>query len=193
VAAVELDRLKGAMRALARGAFPESLYSRVWRAKMVLQKSSLRVDVKPYDARLPPMANIPLKVGLPGAEVKIAPGHDVAVGWEDGRPDRPYATQWTPGTAGTKPLETVIHADLLELGGSDVTEALPMFETYRSFELKMTALLYAFAQSVNLAFAGTGPTPAPLKAAVAALTAELSTAITEFNNQTFYSNVVRNA
>lgn len=127
-----MDRLKGAMRSLARGAFPETLYSRIWRARMVLQKSTRRVDVSPYDTRIPPMANIPLMVGVPGVEVKIVPGHDVAVGWEDGRPDRPYATMWIPGSPGTDPtshstlpLRTAIQALLVELGGDGIVPLLP--------------------------------------------------------------------
>jgi hypothetical protein len=132
VATVAMDRLKGSMRALVRGAIPEILYTRTWRAKMVLQRSSLRVDAVPYDTRLPPMANIPLKVGIPGVEVKIAPGHDVAVGWEDARPDRPFATLWTAGAPGaspvstaTLPLRVALHALLVELGGDGILPLLP--------------------------------------------------------------------
>lgn len=187
--ATEMDRLKGALRALARGAIPETLYARVWRAKLKHQQSSLRVDVEPYDSRLPPMANVPLKVGGPGVEVKIAPGHDVAVGWEDARPDRPYCTLWTPGTAGTKPLRVIHHADDLQLGGP-ASEALILGSSYRKQELKTIALIAAWANVVNLAFAATAPTPPPSKAAVATLTAELIESITTFNAQDYLSAVV---
>lgn len=185
-----MDRLKGAMRSLARGAIPEVLYARTWRAKMVLQKSALRVDVVPYDSRLPPMANVPLKVGLPGWEIRIAPGHDVAVGWEDARPDRPYATAWTPGLDGTKPLDAIIHADSLQLGGP-AEEALVLGSSYRHDELRFVAFVLAFAQAVSAALAATGPVPPPSKTAVAAALAELNTSVLQFNGQDYLSTVVR--
>lgn len=188
--ATETDRLKGAFRALARGAFPEALYSRVWRAKMVRQKSALRVDVEPYDLRLPPMANIPLKVGAPGVEVKIPPGHDVAVGWEDGRPDRPYATQWTPGLAGTKPLEVTMHADSLNLGGP-AEEQVILGTSYRTKELRVDATILAFCQALALAVANDSAIPAPYKAAVATMMTELNKQIIEFNLNFYLSDVVR--
>jgi hypothetical protein len=185
------------MRTIARGAVPEFRYSRVYRAKLKRWKSALRVDVEPYDTTLPPMADVPLKVGIPGAEVKLAPGHDVAVGWEDARPDRPYVTTWTPGAQGTIPLRLSLPAELLELGaiggGVEPLEYLPMFQTYRGMELARDALLGTWIAAVSAAIAGDPNIPGPLKTPVAAVAAPLATAQTQFSAFDWISTKVKNA
>ena len=120
-----LDRIKEAFMVLARGAVPGIDYKGHYRARVLRQHKSLRrLDVQPDDPRLPPMSNIPLRVGVPGLEVDIPPGHYVLVGWE--RPDLPYATLWESGTLGVVPKRTTLHAEMVELGGraNPVTDGL---------------------------------------------------------------------
>lgn len=117
-----LDRLKAAFVALARGAQPTIDYLAQYRVKVLKQHDNLRrVDLQPEDTRLPPMSNIPLRVGVPGLDVTIAPGEYLLLGWENGRPDRPYASLWEPGTQGTTPLKLTLHANVIELGGGGLT------------------------------------------------------------------------
>ena len=115
-----LDRMKLALSALARGAEATIDYKALYRAKVLRQHPNLRrLDLGPVDARWPPMSNIPLKVGVPGLEVTIPPGHMVLLGWENGDPELPYACLWDagPSGAGTLPLKLTINAKIVELGG----------------------------------------------------------------------------
>jgi hypothetical protein len=117
-----LDRLKVAFGALARGAQPGIDYFTLYRAKVVSQRSTRRLDLRPEDNRLPPMANIPIKVGLPGLDVTVPPGAWVLVGWENGRPDRPYVTLWDAGPVST--IKLTLHATTIALGGDGLTAPL---------------------------------------------------------------------
>jgi hypothetical protein len=111
-----LDRLKRFFLGVARGALPAADYLRAGRAKFLQQRSSRRVDVRPDDQDLPPMASIAVKYGVPGLTITgIPPGHNVLVGFEDGRPDRPYVCLWNPGEA--EPLKITWAAQLIEFGG----------------------------------------------------------------------------
>jgi hypothetical protein len=114
-----LDRMKSAWVALARGAHHAIDYQTFYRAQVLRQHGNgNRLDLKPTDPRLPQMSNIPLKVGVPGLEVTITPGHFVLVAWENGRPDQPYATLWDPGELGTTPIKLTLNAATVELGGA---------------------------------------------------------------------------
>jgi len=107
------DRLKQAFRDLQR-LDPMAPYRRLYRAKVVAQSSDLQhVDVRPYDASLPDMAGIELRHGLPGIKVQVALGCTIQIGWDDGRPDRPFAALWS---ADTSAVRVVIPASLIELG-----------------------------------------------------------------------------
>lgn len=127
-------RLKGAFQALAYGAVPGIDYMGLYRARVLKQHASLnRVDVQPEDPRLPPMANIPLRVGAPGDRYKLAthPGGQprvplyVLVGWE--RPDLPFATLWEsankvlPGQA-VAVAERAIEAEHVSLGAAELNK-----------------------------------------------------------------------
>jgi hypothetical protein len=122
-----MDRLLGAFVALARGAQPTIDYQALYRAKVLKQHDNLRrVDLAPSDPRLPPMSNIPLRVGVPGLDVTISPGHLLLIGWENGQPDHPFACLWEAGTEGdgTLPLKLTLNATVIELGGAGLKAAL---------------------------------------------------------------------
>jgi hypothetical protein len=113
-----VDRILARFRSVARGAVPDIDYKTTYRAKVLRQHSNkTRLDLAPTDPRLPQMSNVPLKVGVPGLQVTITGGHFVLLGWENGRPDRPYASLWDPGTQGTTPINLTLHASKVELGG----------------------------------------------------------------------------
>lgn len=122
-----MDRLKGAFLALARGADPTIDYKALYRGKVLKQHDNLRrVDLQPSDPRLPPMSNIPLRVGVPGLDVTVPPGHLLLIGWENGQPDHPFACLWEAGTEGdgTTPLKLTLNATVIELGGSGLQPPL---------------------------------------------------------------------
>lgn len=115
--AATLDRLKGSFAALA-GPVPTLPYQAFYRARVLKQHANLkRLDLQADAAEIPPLSNIPLRVGVPGLDVTLTPGHSVLVGWENGQPDRPYASLWEPGTLGTTPLKLTYYGTVIELGG----------------------------------------------------------------------------
>ena len=135
------DRLKGPIQALARRSDPLALYARLYRARVLAQSGDLlRVDVSPEDPLLPPMSNIPLRHGIPGLTVSMAPGAILMVGWENSRPDLPFAALWanpttskaanakgTSGSAGSGAVLSVsIGALIVELGTDGATPLLPL-------------------------------------------------------------------
>jgi hypothetical protein len=154
-----LDRLKAAFGSVARGADPLALYGNLYRAKVRALRGTTRIDVEPDDPAIPPMANIPLKVGVPGLEVELVPGHVVMVGWENRRPDRPYATTWSPGAEGTIPKRTTVYADAVELGGR-AFEAIPLGTTQDA----AIRALAAQQQLLNAALAALAAALAPVVA-----------------------------
>lgn len=164
-----LDRVKSAFAALALTADPRQPYQNLYRAKVVKQSSNLkRVDVVPVDPLLPSMANIPLKFGVPGIDAKINPGHFVLVGWEDARPDKPYATVWDPGTSGTVPVELIVNAVLIKLGSSGAAEQLVLGTSYRAKEGPFIQQLVTWMLAVTAAIAADTGIPSDLRAAVSA-------------------------
>lgn len=98
------DRLTGPLRAIARRADPLLPFRSLYRARLVSQSGDLaRVDVIPEetDGLLPPMSNVPLRTGTPGVSARVRPGAYLLVGWENGKPSRPFAALWSsPSTTG---------------------------------------------------------------------------------------------
>ena len=52
----------------------------------------------PEDTRLSSCRGVPIRLGLPGATVKVAAGARVLLGFEAGDPSRPVATLWESGS-----------------------------------------------------------------------------------------------
>jgi hypothetical protein len=114
------DRIKDAWRAAAN-VDPMIRYRAIYRARVLGQSGDLQaVSVRPYDSSLPPMTDIPLRHGVPGITVQVLPGCTVQIGWDDGRPDRPFAALWS---ADASALRVVLSAVSLELGSSNPTDS----------------------------------------------------------------------
>lgn len=90
------ERLTGSIRALGRAGDPFALYRAMYGASVKAQSVDLRlVDVEPDDPLLPMMSNIPLYLPIAGVSVALnlpveAPWVRCLVGWENGKPDRPF-------------------------------------------------------------------------------------------------------
>jgi hypothetical protein len=188
-----LDRVAGALIGLARGADPASFYRGRYRAKVVkVHGNRKRVDVQPEDRDLlPPMSNIPLKVGIPGADPLLVPGHIVLVGWENGRPDRPEASSWDAGsgTTGTIPAELALLADLLELGMRGCTERVYLGTTHAAVMTGFINSLLAAATAFQAA--ATGPLAGFQPAATSLVVAIQSHKITMEQFDSFLSTRVK--
>lgn len=128
------DRVKGGFQALARGAHATIDYQALYRATVLKQAPNFRLDIEPEDPRLPPMSNIPLRLGIPGAQVKLRLRDEkgarvgepikVLVGWENGQPDRPFCALWLSGPTGAQrdQIEKVVfEGTVVELGGAGLT------------------------------------------------------------------------
>ncbi len=111
------DRIKAGLMAVARSALPSVDYFANYRARVVRQAGQL-LDVVPDDPRLPSMSELPIKLGIPGGEVQVAPGAYVLVGWDGGDPQRPHAILWE---AGAVVLSLKVTAAEIKLGGDTTT------------------------------------------------------------------------
>jgi hypothetical protein len=113
VGSATADAMKRAIFALMRASHPTIAYHGHYSAKVVVQSPDRRtVDLQPDDTRLPPMAKVPIKLGIPGATVVVAAGDSMLIGWENGDPQRAYASLFPTGDK----LQTLsITADKIEL------------------------------------------------------------------------------
>lgn len=89
-----LDRLKSSLAAVIKAFGTNRLDYFAFYAAKVISQSGNNVDLQPDDTRLPGFANVPLRLGLPGAVVTVNPGSRVLLGWAQGDPQRPIATVW---------------------------------------------------------------------------------------------------
>ena len=115
---MSVDRMKAAGRAVV-GLDPMIRYRCLYRCKVVGQSGGT-VDVRPYDPALPDMARIPLRHGVPGLQVEVSAGCSVQVGFDDGRPDRPFAALWDTDASA---LRVVIVGSSVELGSASPADA----------------------------------------------------------------------
>lgn len=106
--------LAAAINSLVQFATAHVDYFAMYDAKVISQSGST-VDVKPVDSRLPGMSKVPLRLGIPGASVQVAPGATLRIGWDRGNPQYPFAALWNGGETVT---QETLEATLLNLGGT---------------------------------------------------------------------------
>ena len=146
------DRSQAAWDGLQSAQDPMGLYARMYRAKVVAQDDdSDQVDVRPDLPLLPDMAKISIRHGVPGLRVSVELGSYVLIGWDDGRPDRPFAALWT---AGTKVKKASIVCPDLRLGGRGAHEHLIYGDSYRQAEDALLAGLQAGVSALQSAAQG---------------------------------------
>jgi hypothetical protein len=150
------DRLKQAIASMVRGAMSPGATGPVdhracYFAKVVSQVGDF-VDVEPDDDRLPPMARVPLLLGLPGASVNGSAAGRVLVGWAAGDPAHPYAMGWDFETLASK---VVLTADQIYIGGESGAQPSVMGTTLKQFLEQLVAAL-------NAPHAHGGASPAPV-------------------------------
>lgn len=157
---MSVDRLKAAGRAVV-GLDPMIRYRCLYRCKVVGQSGDT-VDVRPYDASLPDMARIPLRHGVPGLKVQVTPGCSVQVGFDDGRPDRPFAALWSTDAAAVR---VVLEGTSVELGNAypvdfaikGTTQIAQLVAVMTAIGEGMTALGQTAAASACASFVGVAP------------------------------------
>jgi len=97
-----LDRLKGSIMAFVRGAIANVDYHAHYSCTVVLQAADDTLELKPDNPKVAPIAGVPIKLGLPGASVKVPKGARVLLSWNDGDPSQPRADLWDMGTGMTE-------------------------------------------------------------------------------------------
>lgn len=168
------DRLKDAWKA-SQGADPMVRYRCIYRAKVLGQSGNLQaVSVRPFDASLPDMADIPLRHGVPGIKVQVEPGCSVQIGWDDGRPDRPFAALWSTDAAAMK---VSIVADVVNLGSDGATEPAVLGNQWRTLMNTVLTLLATHTHPVSGALAAPSPNLVTFTTEAAGLSSKLSTVV----------------
>lgn len=118
------DRVKKSFFNLAKAADPRAGYGHLYGGTILSQSDDLsEVDMKLDDRRLPGMAGLPLKLGIPGLKIKLRFDRGVpilgAVGFSDSNPALPFALLVSADAPAVERI--TIPADLLELGGENLT------------------------------------------------------------------------
>lgn len=147
-------------RALMRAASPRIDYYATYFGKVVSWDSkSQTVDVTPTDPRLPGMAGVPFRHGLPGTIIDVDPRTSVAITWMNGDPSQPIAFLWG---GGEHVKQIILKADQIVLGGADGAEPTIKGNTYRNAE---DDFLDAIVTAVKAALSALSIPPATLEAA----------------------------
>lgn len=106
--------LAPAITSLVQQATAHIDYFALYDARVVSQSGSM-VDVIPVDSRLPGMSKVPLRLGIPGTTVQVAPGAILRIGWDRGNPQFPFAALWNGDETVT---QITVNATMVNLGGS---------------------------------------------------------------------------
>ncbi len=152
-------------------------FGKLYDATVVVQSvDGSTVDLVPADTRIGTLQRVPLRSGIAGITVNVAPGAILRLGWDRGDPSKPYACIWNNGATVTK--ETISALSLL-LGGSSAIDGLLKTTTWTAGALTaFTTALGTFSGALST-FSGLclGPTPLQIITMQAACTA-LATAST---------------
>jgi hypothetical protein len=142
------------LRALMRAASPRIDYYATYFGKVVSwAPGSQTVDVTPSDPRLPGMAGVPFRHGLPGTVVDVDSGTSVAITWLNGDPSQPIAFLWG---GGEHVKQLVLNADQIVLGG-DGAEPAAKGQTLQNYLESLARALAAHTHVSGGAGAPTSP------------------------------------
>lgn len=110
------ERIKGALARWIETRLTRLDYLALYPARVVSQaQGDGTLTVRPEDPRLPTLERVPVRLGLPGATVKVLAGGSVLVGFEGGDPRYPVALLWRGGTI----EEVVIDGSVVALTRAD--------------------------------------------------------------------------
>lgn len=148
---MQWDRLtKYLIRIIESATSKYDYYGMYWAKVVAFNLGSQQADLAPNDPRLPTMAGIPFRGGLPATVLDVVPGTSLLVGWENGDPTRPFCMGWGGGEAVHK---IVITADQIILGGEAGAEPAAKATTLQEYLNEQAAALKAHVHT-----SGTGPT-----------------------------------
>jgi hypothetical protein len=105
---VAVDRLSSGLTDFVKKLSSGIDFHAFYEARVLAQAADGSLQLQPSDARLPTMTGVPIRLGLPGVKVKVAPGATCFVGFENGSPTAPCAILW--GNAALMPAGVEIGA-----------------------------------------------------------------------------------
>ncbi len=91
---MSLERARIAFEALVNRLLNRLPYHALWPARVISQGTDGTLEVFLDDESMPHEVGVPIRLGIPGTEVKVKPGSRVLIGYEQGNPSKPYASLW---------------------------------------------------------------------------------------------------
>ena len=91
-----MDRIKRALADFVDAIMSRVDYHALYPAKVVSQ-SGMLVDVVVDDTRFGSLTKVPIRTFAPDVVVTVSPNARVLIGFENGKPDQPYASLWQSG------------------------------------------------------------------------------------------------
>ena len=91
-----MDRIKRALADFVDAIMSRVDYHALYPAKVVSQ-SGTTVDVVVDDTRFGSLTKVPIRTFAPDVVVTVSPNARVLIGFENGKPDQPYASLWQSG------------------------------------------------------------------------------------------------
>jgi hypothetical protein len=114
-----MTRLDEAILGVVQRLLPSIDYLALYPCKMVSQNADLTLELQPEHSKLPAYSKVPIRIGIPGAQVKVAGGARVLLGFEGGSPAAPYASLWDTASV----TELVLNGTIIKLNGGSVPVA----------------------------------------------------------------------
>jgi hypothetical protein len=93
-----LERFKRVLISFIRNATRRMDYLALYPATVLKDHGNHELDLRPDQVELPALVRVPLRLGIPGATVKVKAGARVLLGFDNGDPDKPTCQLWSTGT-----------------------------------------------------------------------------------------------
>ena len=113
-----MDRLKAALAAFVRSVTSRLDYLALYPCKVLSQNGDGTLELQPEDSRLPGLSKVPIRIGVPGVDVKVEGGAKVLLGFAEGDPRVPFAALFDKDSL--KEVTITASAKVTVSAGSDV-------------------------------------------------------------------------
>lgn len=152
---MNLDPIKEPLIRLVLKATQRMDYHALYSCKVVSQNADGTLELQPDRTTLSSVSKVPIRLGLPGVEVKVAAGSRVLLGFENGDPAKPVATLWEKSTLNeivvTAATKVTVTSPSVELGGTPAIQPVIQGQTYVTAEATMLTSLAAALTAVGTA------------------------------------------
>lgn len=132
----ELDRVKAGLLRLVEDMLSRADFHALYPCTVVAQNADNTLELQPDSTKIPPLSNVRIRLGIPGAVATVAAGARVLLTFEAGNPKAPVATLWDTGTlvalslnGGTMGLAKADHTHTLAITAGQLQGATPSLAT----------------------------------------------------------------